>query len=93
MIYVGSRYADQKSRVVALDRGDGVLVKTVYRNAGFTGTAQVVYYTWVYGDRIDRVAYELLGDGSRWWEILDLNPEILDPSNILPGTRIRVPSV
>jgi len=26
-----------------------------------------------------------------WWEITDINPEILDPFDIVPGTVIRIP--
>jgi len=26
-----------------------------------------------------------------WWEILDINPEILDPTTIPAGTQLRIP--
>jgi len=27
-----------------------------------------------------------------WWEIMDINPEILDPFTITPGTQLRIPN-
>lgn len=49
-------------------------------------------YTWVEGDRIDSLAYRFIGDSAKYWRILDLNPQILDPSSITPGTVLVVPT-
>ena len=48
-------------------------------------------YTWVDGDSLGEVAkrYNLIP--KYWWEIMDINPEILDPFNIEPGTKLRIP--
>lgn len=51
------------------------------------------YYTWVEGDRIDTVAFNLYNDPEMWWTIMDANPEIIDPQNIAPGTNLRIPNV
>jgi hypothetical protein len=56
-------------------------------------TVNYTYYLWVYGDRPDSVAAFFYGDPSMWWNIADANPEILDWTDLQPGTVIRVPSV
>ena len=49
-------------------------------------------YNWVENDRLDILADRFLGNPALWWEIMDLNPEILDPLSIQPGTQIRIPN-
>lgn len=49
-------------------------------------------YIWKKGDRIDALAHKLLGDSTLFWQILDLNLTIHDPTGITPGTVIVVPS-
>lgn len=49
-------------------------------------------YTWKAGDRPDLVAYETLGNSQLWWAIFDINPEIIYPLNVEPGTIVRIPS-
>ena len=41
-------------------------------------------------DRIDNVATRFYGEPNLWWVILDMNPEILNPQNIPPGTQLRI---
>lgn len=44
-------------------------------------------------DTLENIAHRLLGDHLRWWEIADLNPQILDSfMSLTPGTTIRIPS-
>jgi hypothetical protein len=64
---------------------------SVYRK--FPGEREVSYilYTWVEGDNLGNLANVYNIGPKFWWEILDINPEILDPFNILPGTVLRVP--
>jgi hypothetical protein len=50
------------------------------------------WYTWKNADRIDMVAQDLLGDATLWWQIMDMNPEVLNPLHIPPGTQVRIPS-
>jgi phage tail protein X len=50
-------------------------------------------YTWKENDRIDMVANRFYGNTSLWWQILDFNPEVLDPWQIPVGTALRIPNV
>jgi nucleoid-associated protein YgaU len=63
----------------------------VYRK--FPGSVAISYtdYTWVDGDRIDFLSAVYLKNSFSWWQIMDINPEIIDPFNIRPGTVIRIP--
>jgi hypothetical protein len=90
MIFLDSRYVD------------GTLTKTwnsrkqqydlvVLRNWS-TYVQSYFYYTWVETDRLDNLATKYLGNPSMWWEIMDINPEILDPLTITPGTQLRIPN-
>lgn len=90
MIYTDSRYADG---VVALNynakaQKTGV---TVFRDFP-VAYSEFYYYTWTERDRIDLVAQVHLGDSNLWWQIMDYNPELLNPYNIPVGTLMRIPS-
>lgn len=50
-------------------------------------------YIWKENDRIDMVANQFYGNTSLWWQILDFNPEIVNPWQIPVGTAIRIPNV
>lgn len=80
--------------------------QSVYVAAGRTGDPQATVlravipgfsdgdfdiHIWKEGDRLDSVASHAVRDPSRWWSVLDLNPEILDPTNIPVGWPVRVP--
>jgi hypothetical protein len=90
MIYLDSRYVD------------GSLLKTwnstkqeydlvVLRQ--WPSYAQSYFiYQWVENDRLDNLANKYLGSPALWWQILDLNPEVLDPTVIAPGTQLRIPN-
>jgi hypothetical protein len=89
MIFSDSRYADGKV-IKAADSRTGksqIAVLRVYPSL----SADFYYYTWVEGDRIDTVTYQLTGVTENWWSVMDYNPEILDPNNIAPGTVVRIP--
>ena len=90
MIYTDSRYAD------------GILVKTydarkdnyslaVLRDAD-SSSSEFYYYTWTVRDRMDLLAYKLLGNADLWWKIMDFNPELGNAFDIPVGTVIRIPS-
>jgi len=46
------------------------------------------------GDTLINIARQVLGDGSRWREIYELNRDKLpDPNRLIPGTELRMPPV
>jgi len=49
-------------------------------------------YEYVEKDRLDTLAQKYLNNPGLWYEILDINPEIIDPTNIAPGTLLRIPN-
>jgi prophage DNA circulation protein len=55
-------------------------------------SSEFFYYTWTENDRIDMVANKFLGSPDVWWELLDINPEIIDPFDIPIGTALRIPN-
>ena len=90
MIFSSSRYAGGKKGQV-LDNHSPVVTTYVFRSRIPSSNAPYVNYVWREGDRMDTVALKTIGDETLWWEIADLNPEILNPMHIEPGTVIRVP--
>lgn len=91
MIFTDSRYADGLF-FKAYDSRLRQYNNSVFRNFPQT-TEEYYYYVWVDKDRIDLVAYKLLGNSDFWSKIMDVNPEIIDPFTIPAGTTIRIPSV
>ena len=67
--------------------GSGVYISTRKYNGG----SKYYRYTSVEGDTFDRLAYRILHDSERYWEIADLNPHIAFPDEIPVGTLIRIP--
>lgn len=83
MIFNNSRYYDG----TLAQEGDDILV---FRNFPKTQTLRMFGHTWVEGTRVEVVADKFIGDVYLWHEVMDLNPSILDPWSIAPGTVIRV---
>lgn len=85
MIYVNSRYYDGPLTQVG---------SVVSVNRKFPGqqSLKIIGYIWKQDDRIDKVAAAFLKDPTAWHLIMDINPFITDPSNIAPGTPIRIPN-
>lgn len=90
MIYLDSRYVDGPL-FKAQDSRTGEYELTVFRSFP-SYKIKFFYYTWVETDRLDRVALRFLGASSTWWQIMDINPEIIDPLNIVPGTVLKIPN-
>jgi hypothetical protein len=67
---------------------------SVYRNWPTKFTASYVEYPWEDGDTLGNLAQNsgAIKNSAYWWEIMDLNPEITDPWDIVPGTIIRIPN-
>jgi len=90
MIYLDSRYADGPL-FSAADSRTGNFNKTVFR-AWPSYNVQYFWYHITENDRIENLAVKYLGNSELWWEIMDVNPEILNPLEIAPGTLIRIPN-
>jgi nucleoid-associated protein YgaU len=43
-----------------------------------------------YGDSLWKLAQINLGDGHRWHELAAVNPSIVNPEHIVPGTSINI---
>lgn len=90
MIYLDSRYSDS-TLYKAFDARTGTYQVTVQRVFPEFAIDYFIH-EWVETDRLDNLALRHLGDPSLWWRIMDINPEVIDPSNISPGTQLRIPN-
>jgi nucleoid-associated protein YgaU len=57
-----------------------------------TSTTNTVDYTIEDGDSFWKIAQEQLGDGNRYKEILELNPDISENQTLVIGTIIKIPT-
>jgi nucleoid-associated protein YgaU len=88
-IFADSRYAEG-TQFHAYDSRTGKVQNTVFRT--WPNVVQTFfYYNWVEGDRIDLLSKNFYGRSDLWWHIMDINPQILNPFEIAPGTQIRIP--
>lgn len=89
-IFIGSRYeSDPVDRVLT---HQGEFVPTVYHQLppavqAFNFSLRVCGY----GERLDQIAAEELGDPELSWVIANANPEVLYPDQIPVGTVLRIP--
>ena len=90
MIFLDSRYVDGTLTKTWNPRKQQYDLVVLRQWSTFVQTFFV--YKWVEADRLDIIATKYLGNPSLWWEIMDINPEILDPFSITPGTQIRIPN-
>jgi LysM repeat protein len=64
---------------------------SVFRKFPTSKEVSYINYTWKEGDSLSTLS-ENFGVGAKyWWEIMEINPEIIDPFDITPGTVLRVP--
>ena len=90
MIYSDSRYIDG-SLSKPFRALTNTYEQTVYR--AWPGYSMSYFpYTVTEIDRIEDIAAIHLGSPDLWWKIMDLNPDILNPFEIPPGTQLRIPS-
>lgn len=54
-------------------------------------TTQYSLYTVRQNETLESIAYRHFGDSRRYWEIADINPQVLFPLDIEAGTVIRLP--
>ena len=80
----GKGFQAQDSRTGKVQRG----VFRVHPNL----LSQYYTHVWTENDRIDVLAQMVYGSSDKWIKIMDYNPEIINPLNIVPGTEVRLPS-
>ena len=88
-LFADSRYADGV-QLNAYDSRTFTVQKTIFRSWPDYVEA-FFFYNWVDGDRIVLVSNKFLGRPDLWWQIMDINPQILNPFTIAPGTQLRIP--
>jgi len=73
------------------DKSTGEYVISVLRAFPQSKELRYILYTWKDGDTLAAIS-EQYGVGAKyWWEIMEINPDILDPFDIAPGTILKVP--
>lgn len=85
-----SRYAN--STVATIDV-QGQPRQVIVPSQAQAYTFNYTSHMWSQGDRLDRLAYQYLGDATQWYKIGDSNPELINIGEIEPGTIIRIPSL
>jgi hypothetical protein len=89
MIYIGSRYQDTPVNYL-LDGRTGKTHATILRRLPEV-TAPLSSARWRAGLRLDRMAGRMYENESEWWQVMDVNDEILDPMSLAPGMTVRIP--
>lgn len=89
MIYLDSRYSDG-TLFIAQEPKSSDYVLTVFRTFP---TYNIAYYWYevTENDRIENIATKTLGKPHLWWQIMDINPEVLNPFELRPGLQLRIP--
>lgn len=61
--------------------------------ANRVAVTNVNYYQYISkdGDSFESIAARVFGDGKRYWEIADVNPQVVWPDYIPVGTVLRIP--
>lgn len=88
-VSVDSRYAQSSIDKLTTTRG---LVFTIVSSAQVDFAVVYTSYIWEQGDRIDLLADLHYGNVTKWFLIGDANPEVMDWSDVDPGTIIRIPT-
>lgn len=86
-----SRY--QRNLTALVNDRAGNPQQFIVRRAPVTLTIQVNDYLWRQSDRADSIAAGYYGSESSWWMYAEANPQILDWSDVPPGSQVRVPRV
>lgn len=90
MIQANGRYAN--STVVTLDV-NGLPRQVITPSAAVPYTFVYQSHIWSGADRLDLLANRMYGNPTQWWGIAAGNPEIMDWTQVQPGTVIRIPSL
>lgn len=90
MIFIGSRYENERVQYI-LDARSETTRPSVLRSALTEEPRTSGYTEWNSAFRLDQVADKISQDSERWWRIMDRNPELLNPWDLEPGTRVYLP--
>jgi hypothetical protein len=90
MIFLDSRYSD--GRLTKVWHAKKQEYHLVVLREWPSYVQSYLIYEWVEKDRLDNLAAKYLGNSELWWQIMDINPEIINPLEINPGTQIRIPN-
>lgn len=89
MIFKGSRYS--ATSLVDATGPDGKTRRTIAPRA-IPPAPSALEYTVVDGERLDTLAARFYSEATRYWLILDANPETLNPFELLDaGAVIHIP--
>jgi hypothetical protein len=89
MIYLDSRYADGVLFIAQEPKSSDYML-SVFRTFPTYNTSYY-YYEVTENDRIEGIATKTLGRPHLWWQIMDINPEVLNPFSLTPGLQLRIP--
>lgn len=89
MVFKGSRYS--ATEIVEVTGPDGRVARTLTTRV-IVHDASALEHTVSDGERLDTLANRFYGEATRYWLILDANPDTLNPFELLePGRPIHVP--
>jgi hypothetical protein len=91
MISANSRYANSVIVPAANLDGDDILAITFSQPSD--ATIRYQYHVVTGDETIDSLAFRIFGDGTLWWAIAKLNPELQDFSSLTTGYLLRIPVV
>ena len=91
-ILVGSRYAYGFLGASQVFRDDDINTY-VFKMPREPLTGRYKQRIVVEGDRLESLAYEYYQDATQWWRLADINPDLEDLINLVPGSVLRVPHV
>lgn len=87
-ISASSRYST--ADVVTFDV-DGAARQVIIPATPAVTTFSYTSHVYSSDETIDGLAFAYFGDATLWWQIANVNPEIMDWRSITPGTIIRIP--
>lgn len=89
MVFKGSRYST--TEVVEIRGPDGQVRRTLAIRV-IVPPASALAQTVNEGERLDTLAARFYGEPTRYWLLLDANPDVLNPFEVLSAGRvIQVP--
>lgn len=89
MITGNSRYVNDT--LTTITGNDGINRTTIIQPQPVDVSFSYLVHQVVGFERIDQIAFSYLGDSTAWWQIADVNPEVMYWDSLTPGTSIRIP--